>query len=164
MAYKGKKGLHDDWVTGQGLENVCKWAKLGLSDEQLAKNMGICRTTYYKWLKDFPDFAKAIKEARRIPNLEIENSMFELACDRVYVEEIKTSLDPKTGETSMGYREQGYLPEAIINFLALLGWNPGTEQEIFSMEELIQAFSFNRVSKSGAKFDIEKAKWFNHKY
>ncbi len=72
--------------------------------------------------------------------------------------------DPKTGETSMGYREQGYLPEAIINFLALLGWNPGTEQEIFSMEELIQVFSFNRVSKSGAKFDIEKAKWFNHKY
>ncbi len=72
--------------------------------------------------------------------------------------------DPKTGEISTGYKEQGYLPEAIINFLALLGWNPGTEQEIFSLDELIHAFSFNRVSKSGAKFDIEKAKWFNHKY
>ncbi len=72
--------------------------------------------------------------------------------------------DPKSGEISMGYREKGYYPEAVINFLALLGWNPGTEQEIFSMEELIQAFSLERVSKSGAKFDFEKAKWFNHKY
>lgn len=72
--------------------------------------------------------------------------------------------DPKTGDISSGYREQGYLPQAIINFLALLGWNSGTEQEIFSLDELVQAFSFDRVSKSGAKFDFEKAKWFNHKY
>jgi glutamyl-tRNA synthetase len=64
----------------------------------------------------------------------------------------------------MGYREKGYFPQALINFLALLGWNPGTEQELFSMEELISAFSLDRVSKSGAKFDFEKAKWFNHKY
>lgn len=72
--------------------------------------------------------------------------------------------DPKTGDISSGYRESGYLPEAVINFLSLLGWNPGTEQEIFSMEELIQAFSLERCSKSGAKFDYEKGKWFNHKY
>ncbi|MGL5787300.1 MAG: glutamate--tRNA ligase [Bacteroidales bacterium] len=72
--------------------------------------------------------------------------------------------DPKTGDISSGYRESGYLPEAVINFLSLLGWNPGTEQEIFSMEELIQAFSLDRCSKSGAKFDYEKGKWFNHKY
>lgn len=72
--------------------------------------------------------------------------------------------DPKSGETSSGYREAGYFPEAVVNFLALLGWNPGTEQEIFSMEELIEQFSLNRVSKSGAKFDYEKGKWFNHKY
>ncbi len=72
--------------------------------------------------------------------------------------------DPKTGDTAIGYREQGYLPQAVINFLALLGWNPGTEQEIFSLDELVQAFSLERVSKSGAKFDFEKAKWFNHKY
>jgi len=72
--------------------------------------------------------------------------------------------DPQSGEISSGYREKGYFPEALINFLALLGWNPGTEQEIFSMEELIQRFSLERVSKSGAKFDFEKAKWFNHKY
>lgn len=72
--------------------------------------------------------------------------------------------DPKTGETSSGYREAGYFPEAVVNFLSLLGWNPGTEQEIFSMEELIELFSLERVSKSGAKFDYEKGKWFNHKY
>ncbi len=72
--------------------------------------------------------------------------------------------DSKTGETSSGYREAGYFPEAVVNFLSLLGWNAGTEQEIFSMDELIQLFSLDRVSKSGAKFDYEKGKWFNHKY
>ena len=73
-------------------------------------------------------------------------------------------VDPKDGTISTGYREQGYLPEAVINFLALLGWNPGTEQEIFSMEQLKDAFSLERCSKSGARFDFEKAKWFNHQY
>lgn len=68
------------------------------------------------------------------------------------------------GETAKGYREDGYYPEAFINMLALLGWNPGTEQEIFSMEELINAFSLERVGKSGSRFDPEKAKWFNHQY
>jgi glutamyl-tRNA synthetase len=72
--------------------------------------------------------------------------------------------DPKSGEKSSGYREAGYFPEAMVNFLSLLGWNPGTEQEIFSMQELIDLFSLDRVSKSGAKFDYEKGKWFNHKY
>jgi len=72
--------------------------------------------------------------------------------------------DPKSGETFAGYREDGYFPEAFINMLALLGWNPGTEQEIFSMEELIEAFSLERVGKSGAKFDPEKARWFNQHY
>lgn len=72
--------------------------------------------------------------------------------------------DPKSGDTSSGYREAGYFPEAVVNFLALLGWNSGTDQEIFSMQELINLFSLDRVSKSGAKFDYEKGKWFNHKY
>ncbi len=72
--------------------------------------------------------------------------------------------DPKTGDISSGYREAGYLPDAVVNFLALLGWNPGLEQEIFSMQELIDLFSLERVSKSGARFDFEKAKWFNHEY
>lgn len=72
--------------------------------------------------------------------------------------------DPQSGEKAMGFREQGYLPEAITNFLALLGWNPGTEQELFTLEELISEFSIERINKSGAKFDIEKAKWFNQQY
>jgi glutamyl-tRNA synthetase len=70
--------------------------------------------------------------------------------------------DPKTGETVEGFRERGFLPEAFINLLAMLGWNDGTEKEIFSMEELIEAFSMERVHSAGAKFDYEKAKWFNH--
>ena len=68
------------------------------------------------------------------------------------------------GETARGYREDGYFPEAFVNMLALLGWNPGTEQELFSMEELIESFSIDRVGKSGSRFDPEKAKWFNRQY
>ncbi|MDX5348011.1 MAG: glutamate--tRNA ligase, partial [Hymenobacteraceae bacterium] len=72
--------------------------------------------------------------------------------------------DPNSGELSSGYREAGYMPEAFINFLALLGWNPGTQQEIFSMQELIDAFSIERIGKSGTRFDIQKARWFNEQY
>jgi glutamyl-tRNA synthetase len=72
--------------------------------------------------------------------------------------------DPESGEISSGYRESGYLPEAFVNIISMLGWNPGTEQEIFSMQELIDAFSLERVSKSGAKFDADKAKWYNHQF
>lgn len=72
--------------------------------------------------------------------------------------------DSKSGEVSSGYREAGYLPEAVVNFLALLGWNPGNDQEIMSMDELIKLFDLHRCSKSGAKFDYEKGKWFNHQY
>ncbi len=71
---------------------------------------------------------------------------------------------PATGETSRGYREDGYFPEAFVNLLAMLGWNPGTEQEIFSLSELVQAFSLDKVGKSGAKFNPEKARWFNREY
>lgn len=72
--------------------------------------------------------------------------------------------DPKTGEKSSGYREAGYFPEAVINFLALLGWHPENDREFFTMNELIDNFSLDRVSKSGARFDYEKCKWFNHEY
>jgi len=72
--------------------------------------------------------------------------------------------DPATGNTLLGYRESGYYPEAVLNLLAFLGWNPGTTQEIFSLDELVQAFSLERVGKSGAKFDPEKAKWYNQQY
>jgi glutamyl-tRNA synthetase len=71
---------------------------------------------------------------------------------------------PEGGESYSGYREDGYLPEAVVNMLALLGWNPGTEQEIFSLDELVQAFELEKVHKGGAKFDPEKTRWFQHHY
>lgn len=72
--------------------------------------------------------------------------------------------DPKTGEVTEGFRERGFLPEAFVNMLAMLGWNDGSDQEIFSLDELIQRFSIDKVHKGGAKFDFEKAKWFNHEW
>jgi len=72
--------------------------------------------------------------------------------------------DPKSGDVSSGYRESGYLPEAVVNFLALLGWNPGDDTEVMDMDELIRRFSFKHCSKAGAKFAFEKGKWFNHTY
>ncbi len=72
--------------------------------------------------------------------------------------------DPKSGEVSSGYRESGYFPEAVINFLALLGWNPGTEQELFSLDELVGLFDLTKCSKAGARFDYQKCIWFNHEY
>ena len=72
--------------------------------------------------------------------------------------------DPKTGEVSSGYRESGYFPEAIVSFLALLGWNPGTEQELFSLDELVPLFDITKCSKAGARFDYQKCIWFNHEY
>ena len=72
--------------------------------------------------------------------------------------------DPKTGEVSSGYRERGYLPQAVVNFLALLGWNPGNDQELMTMDEMIRLFDLSKCSKNGAKFDYVKAAWFNHQY
>jgi glutamyl-tRNA synthetase len=72
--------------------------------------------------------------------------------------------DPATGSISKGFKQEGYLKEATLNFLAFLGWNPGTEQEMFSLTELADAFSLERINKAGAKFDVKKAQWFNEQY
>src|SRR5690606_16161621 len=72
--------------------------------------------------------------------------------------------DPVSGEVASGYREEGYYSEAVVNFLAFLGWNPGTEQELFNLEELVQAFELEKVHKAGARFDPDKTKWYNHQY
>src|SRR6185503_9557693 len=72
--------------------------------------------------------------------------------------------DPKTNELTEGFKEKGFLPQAFINLLALLGWNDGTEKEIYGIEELIESFEMNRVHSAGAHFDYEKAKWFNHEW
>ncbi len=98
MDYKGKKGKHSDWVEGEGLETICAWARHGLTDTQIIDNIGIGRTTFYAWLREYPNFAAEIKKARIQPNIEIENAMFDLACGRAYTEDIKTLVDAKTGE------------------------------------------------------------------
>lgn len=76
----------------------------------------------------------------------------------------KNWTDPKTGDLTQGFKELGFMPEAFVNLLAMLGWNDGTDQEIFTLEELIAKFSLERISKAGAKFDFEKAKWYNHEW
>jgi glutamyl-tRNA synthetase len=72
--------------------------------------------------------------------------------------------DPTTDSVSKGYKESGYFPEAVVNFLAFLGWNPGTEQELFSLSELVDSFELKNINKAGARFDPDKTKWFNHQY
>ncbi|SHI62205.1 hypothetical protein SAMN02745671_01185 [Anaerovibrio lipolyticus DSM 3074] len=93
-----RKGQYHEWIEGKGLENICKWAKLGLTDIQICHNMGIAVQTYYEWQRRFPSFAEAIKEAKAIPDLEVENSLFNQATGNVYVEETKSILDPNTGK------------------------------------------------------------------
>lgn len=117
--------------------------------------------TYFGWLESMPQFAHLPLLLKPDGNGKLSKRDGDRLGFPVFPLNWK---DPKTGETSSGYREAGYFPEAVLNFLSLLGWNPGTEQEIFSMNELIELFSLERVSKSGAKFDYEKGKWFNHKY
>lgn len=93
-----RKGNYHDWIDGKGLETVCQWERLGISDKQLAHNMGISTTTLYEWKHKFPKFADAIKKAKSIPDLELENAMFNLATGKVFVEETRTVLDPNTGK------------------------------------------------------------------
>ena len=115
-----KTGKYHDWIEGEGLQKICQWIRYGLGDEQIAKNMGIGRTSFYNWQKKFPEFAKAIKEARINPNIEIENSMFELACGKAYVEETKTILDPTTGTILKVEKVRKQVPPspAMLIFLA----------------------------------------------
>lgn len=116
---------------------------------------------YLGWEKDMPQFA-------HLPLLlkpDGNGKLSKRAADQMGFPIFPlTWKDPATGEVAKGFKETGYLPEALINFLAFLGWNPGTEQEIFSMDELIKAFSIARINKAGAKFDILKAQWFNQQY
>ena len=89
---------HLDWIDGEGLEKIRDWASRGLTDIQIYKNMGISGTTFYTWLRRFPDLAKVIKDARVNINIEIENKMIDVACGKAESEEIETILDAKTGE------------------------------------------------------------------
>lgn len=116
---------------------------------------------YLGWKKDMPEWVHLPLILKPDGNGKLSKRDGDRLGFPVYAMNWK---DPKTGETTRGFREMGYLPEAFVNMLALLGWNDGTDQEIFGMDELIEKFSIERVSKAGAKFDFEKAKWFNHEY
>jgi glutamyl-tRNA synthetase len=116
---------------------------------------------YLGWEKDMPQFAHLPLLLKPDGNGKLSKRDADKQGFPIFP---LTWKDPASGEIAMGYKEAGYLPEALINFLAFLGWNPGTEQEIFSMEELIPAFSLERINKAGARFDIQKAQWYNQQY
>ena len=117
---KTKNGVYRDWIEGDGLELVCKWAKLGLTDQQIIERMGIKERTFYMWQKKYPAFQKALKEAKTIPNLDIETSMIDLACGRAYTEETKSVIDPKTGAIIKVERVRKQIPPnpTMLIFLA----------------------------------------------
>ncbi len=116
---------------------------------------------YLGWEDEMPEFAHLPLILRPNGNGKLSKRDGDLLGFPVYPLEWK---DPKTGEVYMGYRESGYFPEAFINILAFLGWSPGNDKEFFTMDELIEEFSLERVGKAGAKFDVDKARWFNHQY
>ena len=117
--HKGKKGKQDGWIKGEGLKTICEWAKYGLTDKQIIENIGIGRTTFYSWIKKYPDFAEAIKKARIQTNIEIENAMIDLACGNKYVEEVKSVLGPKTGQIIKIEKTRRQVPpNAMLIFLA----------------------------------------------
>lgn len=113
-------GVYKEWIEGKGLETVCKWARLGLTDQQIIKKMGIKERTFYSWQKKYPEFQKALRDAKTIPNLEIETSMVDLACGRAFVEEIKSTIDPKTGTITKVEKVRKQIPPnaTMLIFLA----------------------------------------------
>ncbi|MBU1823242.1 MAG: glutamate--tRNA ligase [Bacteroidetes bacterium] len=123
--------------------------------------MHVLLYSYLGWLDTMPKFAHLPLLLKPDGNGKLSKRDADLGGFPIFPLEW---TDPKTGEKALGFREQGYYPEATANFLALLGWNAGTEQELFSMKELIEGFSFERVHKAGARFDIQKANWFNQQY
>lgn len=108
------------WTTGKGLERICQWAQLGLTDEEIASNVGVTVSTYRKWKKKIPAFAEAIENATSVPELELEKSMFDLATGKIYVEEIKSVIDPTTGKIIRIEKTKKQLPPnpALQMFLA----------------------------------------------
>lgn len=116
---------------------------------------------YFGWEKEMPQFAHLPLLLKPDGNGKLSKRDADKMGFPIFP---LTWTDPESKEIAVGYREAGYLPEALINFLAFLGWNPGTEKEIFSVDELVQAFTIERVGKAGARFDIQKAQWFNQQY
>ncbi len=116
---------------------------------------------YLGWESDMPAFAHLPLILKPDGNGKLSKRAADKAGFPIFP---MTWVDPGSEEEAIGFREQGYMPEALVNFLALLGWNPGTEKELFSLDQLVSSFSLEKVGKAGTKFDIEKALWFNQQY
>lgn len=104
------KAVYKNWVEGEGLERICEWARRGLSDKQIAKNIGVTVVAFYDWKKRFPEFAEAVNNAKSELRIELEKSMFDLAVGKAYVEDVKTIIDPATGEVLRIERTRKQLP------------------------------------------------------
>lgn len=104
------KSTYKDWVEGAGLEKICEWSRLGMTDKQIAKNIGITTVTLYDWKKRFPEFAEAISQAKQELKLELEKSMLNLAIGKAYVEDVKTVIDPVTGDILKIERTRRQIP------------------------------------------------------
>lgn len=91
-------GIYKDWIAGEGLEKICKWSRLGMTDKQIAKNIGVTTVTLYDWKRRYPEFAEVVRQAKQELKLELEQSMLDLAMGKAYVEEVKKILAPDTGK------------------------------------------------------------------
>ena len=107
------------WIEGEGLKRVLEWVKHGLTDEQVAKNMGIDRSTFHSWMKKKPEFGEAVREAKIQPNIEIENAMFNLACGKTFVEETKTIIDAKDGSIIRIEKTRKQVPPSAVLLIFL---------------------------------------------
>ena len=114
------KAIYKNWIDGKGLEQVCGWARHGLSDKQIAKNIGVTVVAFYDWKKRFPEFAAAVDNAKSELRIELEKSMFDLATGKAFSEEIKTILDPITGTVTRIEKTRKQIPPNanLLTFLA----------------------------------------------
>ena len=126
----GRASTANMWMNGANLEKVCEWVSNGLSDKQLARNMGISESTFYNWKRDNPSFAAALSEAKEKPKIELENSMYKLATGQMYIEEVKTTLDPQGQRVTKIDKVRKQLPPnpQIQMFLAK-AWMPEKYKE-----------------------------------
>ncbi len=135
-----RKGEAANWLTGENLNKVCEWVANGLTDKQLAKNMSISESTFYKWKNQYPDFATALSEAKEKPKMELENAMFKLATGKMQIEETKTTLDPQTQRVTKIDRVKKQLPpNAQVQMFLARAWMPEKykEERMTDMDDLI---------------------------
>ena len=118
------------WTSGSNLDKVCEWVSNGLTDKQLANNMGIAEATFYEWRRRYPDFAAALAEAKEKPKLELENAMFKLATGQMFIEETKTTLDPQGQKvTKIDKVKKQLPPNAQIQMFLARSWMPDKYKE-----------------------------------